>query len=231
MPGKKWLYKAAVILLFFSPVYCKAEDDANAMFYGMIKKFRSLQSFSAKYEGMDYTSSQKFNVEAYSEQPDKTREELHCSSYDHITVFDGNTKWEYRSDLKLVVKSCKQETLVCGLFPYKPISVPVKFYGSEVVNGEDCYILEEDFSQAFETVPDTMKSNDVPKVFKIRYWFSKDKGITMKMQEYDADGTLLLESYILPNTYFTNIPLPEEKFEFNPPDGARIEDYCKEGAS
>ena len=167
--------------------------------------------------------------------PDKSRMEMSMNlgaiKMDQTIVSDGTTVWTYQPMLKMAHKiDAKKVAAETGIEQAgqqssdltKPLAglVPesVKLVRTETVGGVESYV--------FEGAPAMPKMPQIPfKPAKIEVSVGAEDGLLRKSVMFDADGKeMMSQTY---DNIEVNVELPEEKFQFTPPEGVQVSDMTE----
>lgn len=137
-----------------------------------------------------------------------------------VSISNGKIAWSYSPDTNTVTKIKLPKASKPTKNDYINIvngflnNTNVTQSGMENVDGRTTYLLE--------TAPKE-KGGDYELVYKTKIWIDKETWMPLRYETYNGDGNLTMKIEI--QDLKVNTGIPDSKFEFEPPSGAKIEDW------
>lgn len=204
------IIKYFVVTLFLLFANFALAQDAQEIIKNVQAKYDNIKDAQATYNhSIKYSSgsSQSSSGTIYIQKEDKYRIE----SKNEIIVTDGVTSWSYYKKKKqVVIDNYKSDgnTFSPNKFLFK---YPENFYsdleGSEVISGNDCYILK-------------LSPRKKGAVKSAKIWVDKEQNLIRRIyiNSSESSSTYTLKKITL------DAGISSSKFSFSPPEGVEVID-------
>lgn len=196
------------------------ELSANEVMNDTVDKYKSANdySYSMVLTSPEYDEVNNVKTEAFYDSSGKGKLIIEKPSEDliYVVVNDGNTIWTYNSEHNVATRNPES----VNIFQENPLTYYTlmeqiiennepELQGTETINGNKTYILEFVFESSIPEFP----------VDSAKYWINSENWSPVKYELY-KDGELVISATF--KNFRFNKGIPDEEFEYQPPENARI---------
>lgn len=234
-----------VVLMAWTQASSQKVDDAAELLKKVRETYASLRSF--QFEGMTVTESQgagmqsklEFPFEGDFAEPYKMRVELKSPLMPVLIVSDGQTTWFYMSSTKTYRKmdletgdwpSAFEGSSAGAGVPYDMLQLTIadQVKGAKVVR-EEALQLEGENTPCFVVEAEYARSKEEAEALPVvkTYWIDKRRHVVLRESvryHQKAGGSFPAALDILSTSTLSKVrlnePVPDELFQFTPPEGA-----------
>jgi outer membrane lipoprotein-sorting protein len=235
----RWHVPAAVAVLAFAlqSGFLHGEETTEQIIAELKAKAENVETVRADLKMTTTVMAQQLTMEgsAIFSKPDRTHIEMSMDigamKMDQTVISDGTTVWTYQPTLRMVHKiDTAQVAAETGIEhsaqqggdvmrPFQSLQAEsIKWLRSDESEGVEIHVFE-----GTPAVPDLPQIPFTPA--KIELWVGVEDGLLRKATMYDAEGNeVISQSY---DNIEVNVDVPEEKFQFVPPEGIQVLDMTE----